>query len=38
MTLRYAHLSPDHLRGEVEKTERKTAIEAHAEADAPMRA
>jgi hypothetical protein len=25
MTLRYAHLAPDHLRNEIEKTERQTA-------------
>lgn len=25
MTLRYAHLSPDHLRAEVEKTEKSSA-------------
>ncbi len=28
MTLRYAHLSPDHLRGEIAKTERKVERQA----------
>jgi hypothetical protein len=30
MTLRYAHLSPEHLRGEMEKTERPAALEPNA--------
>ena len=38
MTLRYAHLSPDHLRGEIEKTERKGAPQVAAELGEPSAA
>jgi hypothetical protein len=30
MTMRYAHLSPEHLRGEMAKTERSAAVEPDA--------
>jgi integrase len=30
MTMRYAHLSPDHLRGEMAKTERRATLEPNA--------
>jgi hypothetical protein len=30
MTIRYAHLSPDHLRGEMDRTERTAAVEPDA--------
>jgi hypothetical protein len=30
MTMRYAHLSPEHLRGEMARTERPAAMEPNA--------
>lgn len=38
MTLRYAHLSPDHLRAEVEKTAGKGAPQIMAELGTPSAA
>ena len=38
MTLRYAHLSPDHLRAEVEKTEKSSGNIATAVDGIPPRA
>jgi hypothetical protein len=30
MTIRYAHMSPEHLRGEMAKTERSAGVEPNA--------
>ncbi len=37
MTLRYAHLSPEHLRDEIVKTDRRTVVEAEVDVASAVR-